>query len=543
MIVQMKLIIGVLLAAGSIFAAVPGLDSIVKIDSGWVAGRGTRIRVYKGIPYAAPPVGELRWKPPQPPKPWNNILVADKFPDMCPQPPLLPGPQSEDCLRLNVWTPARSAADKLPVMVWIHGGGFIIGASSQPAYDGEALAAQGVVLVTINYRLGIFGFLAHPALSRESPEGVSGNYGLLDMVAALQWVHRNIHAFGGDPGNVTIFGESAGGTAVCLLLVVPQAQGLFQKAISESAAWMFGPISNLAQSWYGRISAESFGEKLGGSLAALRAESPGALIKTMPLPMRGGEVGEDAADRGEEYRPIVDGKVIPDDPARLFQEGKFHHVALIAGTNKDEGTLLGGPRVHNLLQWRLWAHRKFHSEARRLLELYPAPSRAEAHAAAAAASGDFAFLMGTRSVLRAAAKANPHTFQYEFTRVTPVGRRLGWGAFHASEIAYIFETLPDSVYGTGRILFGDFSVYPDTYNDQDARLSRAMSGAWVAFAKTGSPNGPSLAAWPPFSHDESYMDFGDEIVAGHELRKPQIDFMSEFAAGMRAHATSAATSR
>jgi para-nitrobenzyl esterase len=543
----MKLIIGVLLLAVSALAN--GLDTLVKIDTGWVSGSGAGVRVYKGIPYAAAPVGQLRWKPPQPAKPWKGILVAKSFPANCPQMPVVPGPQSEDCLGLNVWTPAHSVAAKLPVMVWIYGGGFQIGASSQSAYDGEALAAQGVVLVSINYRLGIFGFLAHPALDQESPRGVSGNYALLDMVAALEWVKRNIGAFGGDPNNVTIFGESAGGTAVCLLMVVPQAEGLFQKVISESTAWMFGPISHLTESWYGRVPMTKFGEKLGTDLAALRAKSVAELLKTLPPPM----TRNDAAERGEAYMPVVDGWVIPDDPARLFSTGKFHHVALVAGTNADEGTLLGGPPVRNLAQYGKWAAEKVGPLAERLLSLYPASTDAEAHAAAAQASGDLVFLYGTRAVLRAASKlprkvaglsvsVNPNTFQYQFTRVNGIGRQIHWGSFHASEIPYIWETLPDSVYGTQASFLGDFSVTVDTYNEQDRKLSQAMSAAWVAFAKTGSPNGPGLVHWPPFAGKESHMEFGDQIAAKESLRKKQIDFMSEFTEGLRSHAAVSAAS-
>jgi len=529
----MKLLFAVLLIAAQALAAVPGMDTLVKIDSGWIAGSGTTVHVYKGIPYAAAPVGDLRWKPPQPPKPWKGILVAKHFPAMCPQMPLIQGRQSEDCLGLNVWTPAHSPSEKLPVMVWIHGGGFIIGASSQTAYDGEPLAAQGVVLVSINYRLGPFGFLAHPALNQESPLGVSGNYGLLDMVAALQWVKRNINAFGGDSGNVTIFGESAGGTAVCLLMVMPQAEGLFQKVISESAAWMFGPISHLTESWYGRVPMTKFGEKFGTDRAALRSKSTAEIMKAI-----GPQIGRDeAADRGEAFMPVVDGWAIPDDPARLFASGKFHHVALIAGTNADEGTLMGGPPVRDLAQLRKWASAKVGPMADSLLNVYPAATDADAHAAAAQAFGDLLFLYGTRSVLRAASKMNPNSFQYQFTRLNGVGRRIQWGAFHASEIPYVFETLPDSVYGTGPMLFGDFSVDADTYNEQDASLSQAMSAAWVAFAKTGSPNGPGLTRWPAFAAGkEAYLEFGDQIVAKDALRKKQLDFLGDFTEGLRSHA-------
>lgn len=465
-----------------------------------------------------------------PAKPWKGILVAKNFPNNCPQMAIVPGAQSEDCLGLNVWTPAK-AGEKLPVMVWIHGGGFQIGASSQSAYDGTALAQQGVVLVSINYRLGILGFLAHPALDHESPHGASGNYGLMDMVAALEWVKRNIATFGGDPGNVTIFGESAGGTAVCLLMVVPQAEGLFQKVISESAAWMFGPISHITESWYGRVPMAKFGEKLGTDLAVLRAKTPAELMRALPPPM----TRNDAADRGEAYMPVVDGWVIPDDPERLFTSAKYHGVALIAGTNADEGSLLGGPPVHSLAEYRKWAAQKVGTLADRLLTLYPAATDADAHAASEKSSGDLVFLYGTRSVLRANAKRNPNTYQYQFTRVNGIGRQIHWGAFHASEIPYIWQTLPDSVYGTQPMMFGDFSVNPDTYNGQDSKLSRAMSGAWAAFAKTGSPNAPRLAHWPSFTDGESYMEFGDSIGAKQSLRKPYVDFMSEFTEGLRSH--------
>jgi para-nitrobenzyl esterase len=531
-IVLMKLLIGMLTLAASAWAASSELGTIIKIDSGYLAGSGAAIRVYKGIPYAAPPVGDLRWKPPQPVKPWKGIRVAKEFPDNCPQIPLVPGPQSEDCLGLNVWTPAHSAFAKLPVMVWIHGGGFHIGASSQSAYDGELLASQGVVLVTFNYRLGVFGFLAHPELSRESPHGVSGNYGLLDIVAALQWVHRNIGAFGGDPQNVTIFGESAGGTAVCLLMVMPQADGLFQKAISESAAWMFGAFSNLTESWYGRMPMEQFGEKLGPDIAVLRAKSTAEILK-MAKPRMFGAGGDAASERGEVYLPVVDGYVLPDDPARLFEEGRFHHVPLIAGTNRDDGSLFA-PHVRNLAQWRAWAVHKAGAMAGELMNLYPAPTDRDARQSATEASADYGFLYGTRSVLRANAQVEPHTYQYLFSRVNGLGRRTHYGAYHAAEIGYIFGTLPDSVYGTKPTLWADLTVYPDTYGAADAKLSQAMMSAWVAFAKTGSPNGPGLAHWPPFAPGhEAYLEFGDQIVAKTDLDRQHLDFMSRYGDGLR----------
>jgi para-nitrobenzyl esterase len=385
--------------------------------------------------------------------------------------------------------------------------------------------------VSINYRMGIFGFLGHPALSKESPQGASGNYGLLDMVAALEWVKRNIGAFGGDPDNVTIFGESAGGSAVMLLMVMPQSEGLFHKVIAESAWALYTPISHLKESWYGRVPMEKFGEKLGSDIAALRSKNTADVLKLAgPL-----QLGGEAADRGEIYLPIVDGWSLPDDPARLFSQGKFHNVALIAGTNADEGTLAGGPPVRNLAALHKWAEQQFGPQTEALLAAYLAPADAEAYDAATHLSGDYQFLQGTRSVLRAVAKVNPKTYQYQFTRLNGVGRKVKWGVFHASELPYVFGTLPDSAYGTVPSLFGDFSPDADSYNEVDNRLSKAMSAAWVQFARKGDPNGSGLPSWPRFSDGkESYLEFGDQIVAKTALRKAQLDSLTEFSASQRA---------
>jgi para-nitrobenzyl esterase len=353
------------------------------------------------------------------------------------------------------------------------------------------------------------------------------------MVAALQWVKRNAGAFGGDPDNVTIFGESAGGTAVCLLMVMPQAQGLFNKVIAESAAWMNGPIGHIRESWYGRVPAEKFGATLGPDIAALRSKSTAEIMK-----LTGGvDFTGEKSDRGEAYLHIVDGWVVPDDPARLFAQGKFQHVALIAGTNADEGTLMGGPPVRNIAALRKWADKQFIGQSNRLLEIYSAASDAEAYDAAAHAAGDFLFLQGTREILRSVSKVNPKTFQYAFTRVNGVGRRIKWGAFHASEIGYVFGTLPDSAYGAEASIVGNFSVDGDSYNEQDRRISQAMNGAWARFAKTGDPNGPGVPSWPAFSDGkESYLEFGDQIVPKTALRKKQLDYMSELASEWRSKA-------
>jgi len=499
------------------------LETIVKTEAGLVAGSGTAIRVYKGIPFAAPPVGELRWKPPQPVKPWPGVLVAKNPSPVCPQSDRYHlGAQSEDCLKLNIWTSARSAGDKLPVMVWIHGGSFQVGATSQTVYDGEALAAQGVVLVTIEYRLGIFGFLSHPSLSAESPHGVSGNYGLLDMVAALGWVKRNIAAFGGDPGNVTIFGESAGGAAVFLLLVMPQADGLFHKAISESGGIILPvPLKNEVD---GIIPLEKQGEKLGIDVSVLRKMSTAEVLSLAPWRNAGVGSGHRIL-----WSPVVDGWVLPDETSRLLQTGRFHKVPFLAGTNADEGTLFNPP-VKDLASFRNYAQ-SLGVPADAALSHYPASNDGEAHGAAAKLGGDVQFLLGTRTVLREMAKANPKTFQYYFTRVTGVGRQLGWGSFHTQEIALVFGNLPDSYFGAEpSSLFGDLGVKVDTYDDVDAALSRTMSAQWVQFAKTGDPNGQGLPRWPRFNCDrEAYLELGDRIVQVERLRKKQVEFLNKYA--------------
>ena len=513
------------------FATAFAFDNVVRTDAGLLAGGGTDVRYFKGVPFAAPPVGKLRWMPPQPVTPWAGIRSAKEYGPICHQPPLLPYKQSEDCLSLNVWTPAKTMDAKLPVMVWIHGGGFTIGASGQTAYDGEALAKQGVVLVSMNYRLGLFGFLAHPALSKESPYGASGNYGLMDQIAALQWVRGNIAAFGGDPGNVTIFGESAGGTSVCLLMVSPLAHGLFHRVISESAAWMFGPISHRTETWYGRMPMEKYGARLGGDIGELRKLSVAELQKRVAPP----DLLGDGSAKGESFMHGVDGWVIPDDPARLFESGKFDSVDLLAGTNADEGTLMGGPPVRNTAGYEKYLASYFGADAELAKSLYPAPSDSAAHTVAVRVSGDAVFLSGTRQVVHTAAKRNPHVYLYLFSRVNGVGRAVGWGSFHASEIGYVFRTLPDSAFGMGPTPFGDFSVKEGNYDEADEALSRAMSAAWVRFAKTGNPNGGTLPQWAAVSESpEGYLEFGDHIEARQGLRTQQMEFLSAVTAKARA---------
>jgi para-nitrobenzyl esterase len=506
----------------------------IKTSSGLVSGAGAELSVFKGIPYAAPPVGELRWKPPVAPQSWTGVRAAVEFGFACPQPAFAPWvlpKQNEDCLTLNVWTPAKKAGQKLPVMVWIHGGGFFVGAGSQSIYDGEALARRGAVVVTFNYRLGVLGFLAHPALTRESPHQSSGNYGLLDQIAALQWVHDNIAAFGGDPKRVTIFGESAGGTSVYMLLVSPLARGLFQRAIAESGAWLYRPLSHLSQSWYGKPPAEKLGADLGANLAELRALPAEEVLK------RGLRLPELFFDRGYDRRPIVDGWVIPDDPGALFDSGRYNRVPLLAGTNGDEATLfMQVAPVNTLAAYRDWARSTFgDSDGARLLELFPASADSELRQVASRITADSAFLHGARCVARAMSGTN-RVWMYHFTRVNGLGRAMKLGAFHGSEMAYAWGNLAHPFFDLPGHPMTAVASKPDLFDARDHALSGEMNGAWVRFAATGDPNGPGLPSWPAYDRTgDRYLELGDKTAPAAKLREKELDFFDQVYARQRAN--------
>lgn len=518
----MNRLCAVLVLCAPVAALANGLDTLIKIDSGHVSGSGSDVRSYKGIPYAAPPVGALRWKAPEPVKPWNGIRVSKVFSPACAQQTLLQQPNadqrvSEDCLTINVWTPANRPDAKLPVLVWIHGGGFFAGSSGSSAYEGEGFAKQGLVFVSFNYRLGVFGFLAHPELSKESPRGVSGNYALHDMIAALNWIKRNIAAFGGDPNNVTIWGESAGGTAAGLLMVAPDAQNLFHKAILSSAWNLFQPISHRTESWYGRMPAESVGAKLGG-IAALRAKSADEILKSIGMI----DFNMEGEQTGEVHYHIVDGAVIPDDPATLFEQGKFGKVPLLAGTVANEGTMFARS-VRTVAPAKAWIERAtLPSAADQLAQQYGLTGDAAANEAFANIFGDANFVMGTRAVLRAVSAAQPQTYQYEFTRIGGFGRRTRLGAFHAADLGYAFNTLPDSPYGTTGIL----TVLPTDFDATDSKVAATYHGVIARFAKTGDPNGGDLPSWPAFKRgDERYMQIGDANAVKADLHKDRLDVL------------------
>lgn len=473
----------------------------VRLDSGIVSGIDGAVRVYKGIPYAAPPVGTLRWREPQPVAHWDGVRSAEEFGAMCMQPAPRAGggaaKMSEDCLFLNVWT-AASAGDRRPVMVWIHPGGYQTGSGATPGYDGEALAKKGVVLVTINYRLGVFGFFSFPELTKESPHHASGNYAFMDQVAALRWVQRNIAAFGGDPQRVTVFGDSAGSSSIANLMGSPQAKGLFQRASGESGAWMglsVTPTRTLAE-------AEQAGVKIAEAVHAqtldeLRAKSADELLKA-----------------GRAGGPVIDGWFLPEDVGAIFAQHKQNDVPLIVGSNKDEGTFFLQPTTAEKFIER--ARARFHEQADAFLKLYPAGSDEEASASQLAAFRDeLAFVM--RIWARAQTKtghAKAYLYYFAHDPPPPAGATsrggFGSGATHGAEAQFIFGNL----------------LPPRAWTDVDHQVSEMLSSYWVSFASSGDPNGRGLAKWPAFDDRKSDrpMVLGDRAEIGPAPNQAQLSF-------------------
>ncbi len=493
-------------------------DSLtVKTEQGRIHGKLVRngsSRAFLGVPFAAPPVGSLRWKAPMPPTQWKGVRDATQYAARCPQWPIWAdyifqdqGP-SEDCLYLDVYTPAAaSSAHPLPVMVWIHGGGYAAGGSSEPRYSNSPLVDRGVVLVNINYRMGVFGFLASEDLRREGG-GAAGNYGLMDMIAALQWVHANIARFGGDPANVTIFGESAGSFAVSTLMAAPAAQGLFQKAVGESGA-AFGTVlgtDSLAeraprdQAWI-----DSLGVK---SLDEARALSMDRLLDAA---RKRGVVG---------FTPVVDGKLLTEPIAATYAAGRQAHVPLLAGWNRDEraGTLSKGMTVE---KWKAFAAEHFGSRAAEFLAAYPGATDAEAVRSADNYTTDMFIAFGTWQWIEAQTKTgNAPVYRYHFelpatpSEMHPEGRY----AWHSDDLEYVFGTL-DVRHGA-------------TWRPEDRELSQEMMDYWTNFARTGDPNGAGLPPWPRYDKTGEVEHLDRTTHASPDTTRAEYDFlMKEGSAG------------
>ncbi|MEX0679705.1 MAG: carboxylesterase family protein [Pirellulales bacterium] len=519
------------LAALSVFALpTRAADEPLSIDTGLISGKRLgddgAVRAYKGIPYAAPPVGKLRWQPPQPPAKWQGVRACAEFGPVCPQQPYPKGSfyarepeeQSEDCLFLNVWTAAKSPQETRPVMVWIHGGALTRGSGSMEVYDGEQLARQGIVLVTINYRLGPLGYLSHPALSRESPHQSSGNYGVLDQIAALEWVKRNIAAIGGDPERVTIFGESAGSWSVCSLVATPLAKGLFQRAIGQSGG-CFSPMQYLNDQRNGFAPAEKLGEKLAAILGCDKADDPlAALREKTPEEILAAAAKDPAQARA---RAVVDGWVFPDEIINLYAEGRQNRVSVIAGSNADEGTSLAGALAPTKMAPFLASTKsKYTGLSERFLKVYPVTSDSDVRDAFLHSLRDEWFSWEMRTWVRMMRKAGLPAYLYYFTRVPPRADAEKYGAFHAAEIVYAFDNLA----GT--------SWNPEP---ADRALADAMSSCWVRFAASGDPNGGKLPNWPVYDESsEPFLEFGDSVGAGSHLLKSECDFFDDYFRAKRA---------
>jgi para-nitrobenzyl esterase len=482
-------------------------DSLtVKTEQGKAQGKTIndgKVRAFLGLPYAAPPVGVLRWKAPQPPAKWKGERDATKYASHCAQGRVFDdmvfqdGVASEDCLFLNVYAPANAAQkSKLPVMFWIHGGGYSGGASSEPRHNGDFLPLKGVVLVTINYRLGVFGFLATDEMAKEA-NGAAGNYGLLDMVSALEWVKANIQKFGGDPNNVTIFGESAGSFAVSTLMASPAARGLFHKAIGESGAAFSEllPTASLAVSE--KANAEWMASLGAPTLAGLRALSTEKIL-------------EGAGMKGAPwFSPVIDGKLLTEPVPATYAAGKQAHVPLLAGWNRDEG----GSEDMTAEKWKLQAAKLYQEHAAEFLKVYPGDTDEQALRSSADHNGDSFIAFGTWKWLEAHRKTGDSpVYRYHFELpALPSKYHPGTAAFHSDDIEYVFGTL-DTRPG-------------ETVRPEDRKLSDEMMDYWTNFARTGDPNGPGLPTWPKYDKDDSLIHLNATITSGPDTLRPRYEFL------------------
>jgi para-nitrobenzyl esterase len=500
---------GFTVVVGNSLAILHADPLVVKTKQGKIHGKTIHdgaVRAFLGIPYAAPPVGPLRWKAPEPPVKWKGTREATAYGSRCMQGHVFqdmvfqdPGP-SEDCLYLNVFMPAdREGSGKLPVMFWIHGGGYSAGSASEPRHNGDFLPLRGVVLVTINYRLGVFGFLATADLAQEAG-GAAGNYGLMDMVAALQWVRANIRNFGGDPSHVTVFGESAGSFAVCTLMAAPAAQGLFERAIGESGGALslgapdtpsLADRERREQDWVASLGVHSLAE-----LRALPAET----------------IAEAARKAGAPgFPPVVDGRLLTEAVSATYAAGHQAHVPLLAGWNRDEQSFLSEGMTTE--KWHEFAVKTFGEHAEPFLSLYPGATEAEAARSAIDYNSDAFIAFSTWKWIDAQAKTGAApVYRYHFELAAPPSRfHPGWFAFHSDDIEYVFGTL-DTRPGA-------------SWREQDRKLSDQIMGYWTNFAKTGDPNGPGLPLWPRFDTEGTILHLDSEITTGPDSTRPRYEFL------------------
>ena len=494
-------VVGSLILAGLSITAAAGLDQPVQLVSGKVTGTTLEsgVQSFLGIPFAAAPTGDLRWKPPELPIPWKGVRIADRKGPNCMQ-SRGRSLMSEDCLYLNVWTKAEATSDKLPVMVWIHGGGWAMKAT----YDGDVFANHGVILVAVNYRMGAFGWMAHPALSAESAYGVSGNYGILDHIAALEWVQDNIESFGGDKNNVTIFGESAGGGSVYALLATPRSDGLFHKAIAQSTWINTTNVSNL-RSHNGFMQGA---EKRGVAAIEKHFASTNKSNLNMLEAMRSLS-GKDVLELEHQVALIVDGWLFEQAPIDTFKEGKQHRVPVISGYNDGEG--LGYSRRNipeSVMQQRERRLRQLGDLGGSLAELYIAKNKSDIRNVEVDYTSDDMFVRASREIAQAAVRSGQDSYLYVFGRNANQPEER---APHYAEVKYVFNKLkPDALL-------------------EDQGLAKSMIGYWTTFARTGSPNHDGLVPWPRYDlKSQSYQFLDTSISQGSRDRRTRLDAMDSY---------------
>ncbi len=473
-----------------------------------------KVRTFKGIPFAAPPVGALRWTAPREAAAWKGVRKAVEYGPRCMQGNIFSdmvfhdaGP-SEDCLYLNLWMP-EGVKGPLPVMVWIYGGGFMAGATSEARQDGGNLSKKGVIVVSMNYRLGAFGFFSHPELDKESDRNASGNYGLLDQVAALQWVHDNIAAFGGDPGNVTIFGESAGSFSVSAMMASPLSRGLFQRAIGES-----GSFTGSRQLARPRVESEAADGKFAES-----AFGTTSLEKLRAIP---GEQMLEAAtkQRGTRFWPNVDGYLFTEEPTLTYAAGRQAQVPLLAGWNADEGsyrTFFEKDAV-NAENYAARARKRFGAHAEEFLKLYPGESDAQAKQSANDLAGDDFIAFSTWKWLDLQRAGKSPVYRYRFEQTLPLTPEAAAKpdaeprAYHSAEIEFVFRVLSSKAL---------------PWREDDRALSETMASYWTNFARTGDPNGPGLPKWPVYTSDAGFplMHLGPQLGATTDSMRGRYEFL------------------